>query len=1088
MIHHTTARLLLGTATIAIATIATPAFAAPTPAAPAAETGPAEIIVTAQRRAERVTDVPISITVADSAQLERQQVDTVSDLGRIAPSLEINNAPGQNTGGGGAIRGIGTQTFSAGAVPSVGVVVDQVSQGNANIANLLRMRTELSGAGIAGSQFGNQIMQGVVNLPIAANAALRISGFANLRQGPDYDVTTHQYDANDSFGFRGHLRWEPSSAVSINLIGDYSRTRITNGGDFFTFVATSGPGLLPLPTPFPIPDNVTGNLASCGVTPGVGNRNYCMANSFVDHTYNGGVSLEIDYKAPAFTLTSISAYRHSLESGFGAATSVFRGDPLELLVNNGPVWHPIDLATEELRFSSAGKQTVEYTAGVFLSSQIQSIAPETLGVIIHPAPPVFIPVANGGTGGYRVTDTSAAAFGQVTVHAADKLRLIVGGRYTQDNLHLTTYAGAIPGSANSHTELNVGKFSWKVGAQYDVAPRTMAYATVSRGFKGGQISQPSGAAPYAILPEIPTSYELGLKSTLFGAWVLDANLFYQKVQNFQAQSCASITSGPLAGTLSCIQGNIDGVKSRGAEINLYGKVTRNLSLNTGLIWARATYPAGFLGSDGSNLGGQQLAYAPEYKFTLSGEYTVPLSQSANAFLAADTIWKSRVSYEQTSVQASTFGAHWTVGGRIGVRTSDDRFTVAVFARNLGNVHEPILMQSGFPYGGGANIGAMYGPNGFRQIGLSLDGNDGPGVFHAKGLIMPSLSRRSFNRMFAAGAGALCAGGWALPAFTADTADARLLDHVDPELRAAVSQIVAEEANAPPMSDATLPALRKGMERWTRPQRPAIPVIEQRIALANAPDVALQVINARAGTARPAILHTHGGGFVVGSARGDIAALQDLANDLDCVIVSVEYRLAPETRWQGSIEDNYAGLKWLHAHAAELGADPARIAVMGESAGGGHAALLAITARDRGEIPVIFQCLVYPMLDDRTGSTREVAWPIGQVLWTAPKNRYGWRSFLGQEPGSATVPDGAVPARVKQAGGLPPAFIAVGSIDLFVDEDIAFAQRLIDAGVPVEMSVIAGAVHGFDRLVPESAIARQFRQSRLDALRRGFARA
>jgi len=759
---NTTLRLMTGSAALAIAACTVPAFAAD--AAPAttaaADTAPGEIIVTAQRRAEKVTEVPISITVADSAQLEREQIDTVGDLSRIAPSLEINNAPGQNTGGGGAIRGIGTQTFSAGAVPSVGIVVDQVSQGNANIANLfdvarvevlkgpqgtlfglttssgvinittnrpefdttsLRLRTELSEAGKAGSEYGNQVVQGVLNLPLAANAALRVSGFVNTRQGPDYDVTTHQYDANDSVGMRAHLRWEPSSDVSINLIGDYGKARITNGGDFFTFVATSGAGLLPLPTPFPIPDNVTANLASCGVTAGVGNRDYCLANGFTDRTYNGGVSLQVDYKTPTFTLTSISAWRHSLEDGFGAASSVFRGDPLELIVNNGPVDHSVDLVSEELRISNSVKQTVEYTGGLFVSSQIQNIAPETLAVLIHPAPPVYIPVAQGGTGGYRVTDTSAAVFGQVTVHATDALRLIAGGRYTQDDLHLATFADAIPGSTNSFTALDVGKFSWKVGAQMDVAPRTMAYATVSRGFKGGQISQPSGAAPYPILPEIPTSYELGMKSTLLGGWVLDADVFYQNVQNFQAQSCSVIASGALAGTLSCVQGNIDGVKSRGAEINLFGKVTRELSLNTGFIWAKATYPDGFLGSDSSNLGGHQLAFAPEYKFTLSGEYTTRVSDTASAFIAADTIWKSRVSYEQTSITQSTFGAHWTVGGRIGMHLVNDRLTVAVFARNLGNVHEPILMQSSFPYSGAANIGAMYGPNGFRQVGLSLDG-------------------------------------------------------------------------------------------------------------------------------------------------------------------------------------------------------------------------------------------------------------------------------------------------------------------------------------------------------------------------------
>jgi len=754
---HRNTRFLAGGATLALAMLSTPAFAADAATTTAATTPePGEIIVTAQRRAEKVTEVPISITVADSAQLERQQIDTVGDLARIAPSLEINTAAGQSTGGGGSIRGIGTQTFSAGAVPSVGIVVDQVSQGNANISDLfdvarvevlkgpqgtlfglttsagvinittnkpefgvfsMRMRTELSGGGVAGSLYGDQVVQGVMNIPLAPTAALRISGFSNTRQGPDYDLTTRQYDANDTFGFRGHLLWEPSDALTINLIGDYSRTRTTNGGDFFTFVKANGAALNP-DVPFPLPDNVAANLASCGITPGVGNRNFCAAaNSFVDRNENGGVSLQIDYKTEPFTVTSITAYRGSIESGYGAASNVFRADPLELQVYNGPVDHPIYLFTQELRVSSPASQFLEYTAGVFFSSQIQHAAAETTTVEIHPAPEVYIPVANSGTGEYRVTDTSAAVFGQATIHATPKLRLIVGGRYTKDNLRLGTTADAIPLSTTSYTGLDVNKFSWKLGAQYDVAARTMAYATVTRGFKGGQISNPTGEAPYVILPEVPTAYELGLKSTLFRIWVLDANLFYEKIQNFQAQNCIS----NAVGTLQCAQTNIDGVKSRGAELNLFGKVTQNLSLNTGFIWAKATYPAGFTGTDGSDLGNTQLANSPEYKFTMSGEYSAPISQTMNGFIATDTIWKSRVRYEQTGVEDSTFGPHWTVGGRLGVRTSDNRFTIAVFARNLFNVHEPILMQSSFPYSGAANIGAFYGPNGFRQVGLSLDG-------------------------------------------------------------------------------------------------------------------------------------------------------------------------------------------------------------------------------------------------------------------------------------------------------------------------------------------------------------------------------
>ena len=759
---HKHARLLIGSATIALAVMSAPALAAEaaTTTTTASDPAPGEIIVTAQRRAEKVTEVPISITVADAAQLEREQIDTVGDLSRIAPSLEINSAPGQTAGGGGTIRGIGTQTFSAGAVPSVGLVVDQVSQGNANIANLfdvarvevlkgpqgtlfglttsagvinittnkpdfnafsMRVRTELSSAGFAGSEYGDQIVQGVVNLPLAANAALRVSAFTNTRQGPDYNLTDGKYVANDTYGVRGHLLWEPTSALSINLIGDYSQTRITDGGDFFTFIAASGAGINPVILgatggAVQLPDNVNANLQSCGITAQTGNRNFCMANSFVDHQYIGGVSLQVDYKAPAFTVTSITAYRRSIESGYGAASDVFRADPLELQVTNGPFDHPVDLLSEELRLSSPGSTRLEYTAGVYLSSQIQHVSGETLQ--IQPAEGIIPIVINSGTGEYRVTDSSAAVFGQTTFHATDKLRLLAGGRYTWDDLALTTTADAIPGSVSSYTKLDVGKFSWKVGAQYDVARRTMAYATISHGFKGGQITEPSaGTAPTVLLPEIPTAYELGLKSTLLGTWVLDANLFYETIKNFQAQTCASSSSGDLV----CNQVNVPSVKTRGGEIDLFGKVTPNLSLNTGFILAKATYPGNFIGSDGTNIGGTQLANAPEYKFTMSGEYTVPVSQSVNSFVALDTIWKSRVRYEETSVEQSTFGPHWTVGGRIGARTADQRYTIALFVRNLFNVHEPIAMQSGFPYSGASNIGAMYGPNGFRQVGLSLDG-------------------------------------------------------------------------------------------------------------------------------------------------------------------------------------------------------------------------------------------------------------------------------------------------------------------------------------------------------------------------------
>jgi acetyl esterase/lipase len=229
---------------------------------------------------------------------------------------------------------------------------------------------------------------------------------------------------------------------------------------------------------------------------------------------------------------------------------------------------------------------------------------------------------------------------------------------------------------------------------------------------------------------------------------------------------------------------------------------------------------------------------------------------------------------------------------------------------------------------------------------------------------------------------------------------------------------------------------------------------------------------------------HGGGFVMGDALSSIRNVQQLAAAVGCVIVTVDYRLAPETRFPGALEDNYAGLKWLYSNAAELGVDHTRIAVVGESAGGGHAATLTIAARDRGEIPLIYQALIYPMLDDRTGSARKTPPHTGIIIWNEQMNRFGWSSLLGVPAGSRHVPDGSVPARVENLHGLPPTFIGVGSIDLFVEEDISYALRLIDAGVSVELHVVPGAFHGFDML-EDTLIAQRFKEALITALTNAF---
>jgi acetyl esterase/lipase len=230
---------------------------------------------------------------------------------------------------------------------------------------------------------------------------------------------------------------------------------------------------------------------------------------------------------------------------------------------------------------------------------------------------------------------------------------------------------------------------------------------------------------------------------------------------------------------------------------------------------------------------------------------------------------------------------------------------------------------------------------------------------------------------------------------------------------------------------------------------------------------------------------HGGGYVGGSAKEYLGHVQSVAEALDCVIVTVEYRLAPETAYPGSLEDNYAALRWTYAHADEIGLDRARLAIMGESAGGGHAAALAVAARDRGEIPIVLQVLIYPMIDDRTGTTAPVPAHIGSLVWTTESNRIGWTALLGHAPGGAHTPPEAAVARLADLSGLPPTFIAVGGLDLFVEEDLVYATRLINAGVPTELYVAPGAFHAFDLVAPDAAVSKAFTGATLGALRRAF---
>ena len=204
-------------------------------------------------------------------------------------------------------------------------------------------------------------------------------------------------------------------------------------------------------------------------------------------------------------------------------------------------------------------------------------------------------------------------------------------------------------------------------------------------------------------------------------------------------------------------------------------------------------------------------------------------------------------------------------------------------------------------------------------------------------------------------------------------------------------------------------------------------------------------------------------------------------ELGIPVIAARYRLAPEHPAPAAVHDAYSALAWLAAEAGSLGVDPRRIAIGGASAGGGLAAALALYAHDLGEVRPAFQLLVYPMLDDRTVTRADHHVP-GVRAWTPKSNRFGWSSYLGTEPGSPGVSAYAAPARRDDLTGLPPAWIGVGSNDLFHDEDLAYARRLRDAGVPCELLVVDGAFHGFDAIFAKAQVSRSFWVAQATALR------
>ncbi len=310
--------------------------------------------------------------------------------------------------------------------------------------------------------------------------------------------------------------------------------------------------------------------------------------------------------------------------------------------------------------------------------------------------------------------------------------------------------------------------------------------------------------------------------------------------------------------------------------------------------------------------------------------------------------------------------------------------------------------------------------------------------------------------------------------------------MDPEIAAAMAPIIEASAGVEPPPAGDWKSRRAAVDElitsltaaWPAPAD--VTVTELTAPAADGSTIPMRLYRKEGESPGSLVVYIHGGGMFLCSIDTHDPICRRYTAASGVPLLSVDFRFAPEHPHPTSVEDCYAALQWAHAAAAELGVDPDRIAIMGDSAGGGMAAAVALMARDRGGPPLKGQVLIYPMLDDRTTVPDPEIAPL--AMWSTDDNITGWGCLLGDAAGGDDVPSYAAPAREQDLSGLPPAYIEVGQLDIFRAEDLDYAERLSAAGVGVELHVHPAVPHAFEVFAPDSAVAQRAMADRVRVLR------
>ncbi len=752
---------LFAVAAIAPATAQT-ADAAATAASDAPGGEPTEIVVTAQKRSERLQDVPLAVSVVSGDALARQGAVNLEGAQYLVPSLNFRKS-GTSINQSLYLRGVGTATFSIAGEPSVstvldGVVLARAGEAFSDLVDIERIEVlrgpqgtlfgKNSSAGVVnivskrpGNEFGGYVdggfffdngneyrVRGALDMPIGDNVRTRVTGFYGKYDGNIFNDAANvnrRVNGYERYGVRGILEADVSDTVQLTVIADWRRANDDCCAEVIGTVPT-GPGA----------------LALAGI-PLVGDETRTIRQNLVTRTEeeSWGVSAQLDAELGNQTVTSITAYRNYKNR------EIRDGDWIGAPIAGVPQLHDDGPQTgstfsQELRLTSPADQFLAYVLGAFYSkadtertfarSVVQcGAAPTPLALVTCGSPGAAPSTFPSGTATFGSELTNIAVFGQSTLNFSDRLRGIVGLRYTidqnrvfhsrrtalagpgiQPNFDQGVFNSARPGLINGdptqsngvpfQTQTSQDNLSGKVGAQFDVNDDIMAYGTYSRGYKGPAYNifyNLTASGTNVIAAETADSFEIGLKNALFdGTLTINLAGYYAKYKNFQANN-----PDLVAGVVVTRFTNAGDVSTRGGELDFAWRPIPDLSFGGGVAYTDARVDSFNAPAGGAAVpAGTQLAFAPKWKGSLTVDYRLRTGGPIDiSFGAQGSTQSSQLSLFDASAAIRAAGlidAYSLVDAQIGIVSRDDAFRISFVAKNLFDTSFPAQITNGGPGG------------------------------------------------------------------------------------------------------------------------------------------------------------------------------------------------------------------------------------------------------------------------------------------------------------------------------------------------------------------------------------------------------